>query len=159
MTRSRYTIPFKGKFRYHEHRAAHHEAGHAVIGRVLGREGGLVMIEQASHGYDTGGRAMFREGGPVEAHIMTTMAGWETEREFGFDNEDNAIVEGAGHDRANIGFMCAKADQPIDVERLRRKTRRLVKKNRDKIDRVAKALLERKTLQAEEVDALMVDVG
>ena len=58
-------------------------------------------------------------------------------------------------DRSDIGFMCAKADQPIDIERLRRKTRRLVRKHRDKISRVALALLERSTLQGEEIDALI----
>ena len=83
------------------------------------------------------------------------MAGWETEREFGFDNLDNEIIEGAGSDRSQIGFMVLKSDLPIDTKRLRRKTRRLVKKHRACIARVATALLERGTLQAEEVDALV----
>lgn len=155
---SRYKIDMFGKFRcYNDHRTAHHEAGHAVIGRVLGLDGGLVTRVKNN---DSDGRAQFRAGsGTVEAHIITTMAGWETERVFGFDNEDDEMTEGAGHDRSEIGFMCLKADQPIDIERLRRKTRRLVRKHRDKIGCVALALLERRTLQAEEIDALMEDVG
>ena len=39
--------------------------------------------------------------------------------------------------------------------RLRRQTRRLVHKHRDCIGRVALAVLERVTLQAQEIDALM----
>ena len=31
-----YTVSIYDKCRYGEHRRAHHEAGHAVIGRVLG---------------------------------------------------------------------------------------------------------------------------
>ena len=142
---------------YSDHRTAHHEAGHAVIGRVLGLDGGLVTrVKEYRYGITSDGRAVFREGtGTVEEHIILCLAGWETERVFGFDNEDNEMTEGAGHDRAEIGLMLLKADQPIDLERLRRKTRRLVGTHRDKIGRVAKVLLERGTLQAEEIDALI----
>ena len=100
---------------------------------------------------------MFRiDTGTTEAKIITMMAGCETERVFGFDNEDDDIAEGASYDRSDIGFLCAKADHPIDIERLRRKTRRLVRKHRVSISRVANALLERGTLPAEEVDALLI---
>jgi ATP-dependent Zn protease len=39
--------------------------------------------------------------------------------------------------------------------RMRRQTRRLIRKHRDKIERVAAALIERKTLEANEIDALI----
>ena len=147
-----YTVSIYDKCRYGEHRTAHHEAGHAVIGRVLGLEGGLVTIVKDDIG---DGRAAFRASGTVEARIVMSLAGREAESVFGFDNADNEMTEGAGYDRSHIGFLCAEAGQVIDIERLRRKTRRLVQKHRASIDRVAHALLERKTLQGDELDALM----
>ena len=149
---SRYVLDTESKrrFRYREHRTAHHEAGHAVIGRVLGLECRYVTI------VEDGPHAKFRNTGTtVEVNIITTMAGWETERVFGFDNEDDELTEGAARDRSDIGMLCWRSNFTIDIERVRRKTRRLVRKHRACIERVANALLERKTMTAEEVDALM----
>jgi hypothetical protein len=155
MARQRYIIKINGRFGrmgYQAHRTAHHEAGHAFIGRVLGLEGGSVTMVGD---HDNAGCARFREGGTVEERIMLMMAGWQAEREIGFDNAENEIITGSAADRSEIGFIVLKSDYPINTERLRRKTRRLVKQHRDKISRVALALLEHGTLQADEIDALM----
>ena len=88
-----YTVNIHDLCRYSEHRRAHHEAGHAVIGRVLGLEGGLVTIVKDDIG---DGRAAFPASGTVEARIVMSLAGREAESVFGFDNADNEMTEEGG---------------------------------------------------------------
>jgi len=147
-----------------------HEAGHAVIGRVLRLPCGYATIV-ADH--DSAGHAI--TGDPWEiwehwldqydkhrsmpvvlrARIIAFMAGAAAEKEL------LGSSRGSGEDNRQIAFM---ADDIMDTfsddwlrweARMRRQTARLVRKHRDKIDRVVRALLKRRTLQAHEIDALL----
>jgi hypothetical protein len=82
------------------------------------------------------------------ARIMTTLAGMEAEEAC--CGERLGVAE---QDRRDALFMADDCGDIERLERLRRATRRLVIRHRDKIERVARALLRRKTLQPREVDA------
>lgn len=154
-------------------RTAFHEAGHAVIGRVLGMTCGhatIVSDDDSSghaitddplyivgHWYDRGKyrgdelRSIFR------GRIITYMAGAEAEREI-----LGECTVGDGDDRYWIEDMaaCGDAELPDDLwvryePRMRRQARRLIRKHRKKIERVALSLMEKETLTADEIDALM----
>jgi ATP-dependent Zn protease len=153
---------------------AFHEAGHAVIGRVLSRMPcGLVTIkpieqelagkaisagpdELITHWWDVG--KLHREMRSAMCdRIMTYMAG--AEAEIVILGRCNG---GDSYDRRQIGLLARDSSDFTLLEffdryepRMRRQTRRLVRHHRDKIERVAKALLERETLQPDEVKALM----
>jgi ATP-dependent Zn protease len=65
-------------------------------------------------------------------------------------------------DQRWVAFAAASSDSGFSDEewqryepRMRRQTRRLVRKHRDEIERVAKALLHRKSLTPDEVDQLI----
>jgi hypothetical protein len=161
-----------------------HEAGHAVIGRVLGLSCGSVTIianpaegeaghaiifdpwktasdwdraleEQVERGFVLSkchdARSAFR------GTILAKMAGAEAENEI-----IGACQGGDGADRSEIEMM---AESPVTgfsealweryESRMRRQVRRLVRKHRAGIERVAEALLERHILQPEEIDALI----
>jgi ATP-dependent Zn protease len=150
-----------------------HEAGHAVIGRVLGIPCGSVTIvpdeadRSAGHAlngtpYQTWEHWLDERGRHREmavayrAHIRMLMAGAEAE---------NVILGagqgGDGYDQHEIALM---AENLIDTTsdawlrlaaRLQGQTVQLVRKHRDKIQRVADALVERRTLSGAEIDALM----
>jgi len=167
-----------------------HEAGHAVVGRVLGMVCGDATIvpdcEKGEAGYsiicdpwataskysldtlseeewlradDTGiwpikvrdSRLAFR------GRILTCMAGAEAEKELlGY------YVGGDGDDRRDINIVVDSGhaeipDWPRYEARARRQVRRLVRKHRRKIERVAAALQRRTTLTAEQIDRLMQD--
>jgi ATP-dependent Zn protease len=90
------------------------------------------------------------------AGIIVTMAGAEAEKELiGF------CRGGDGPDQYQIACMADNIWDTSSEEcarwyaRLRRQTARLVRKHRDKIECVAKALVEKNTLSAEEIDALV----
>jgi hypothetical protein len=148
---------------------AYHEAGHAVIGRVLTVASGGVTI-----------RPNFREGawgqnivadpyaclyqwekrGKVRtldsvwrARIMTFMAGAETEVVL-----LGQTPAGDGWDRSQIGHMARELCYSTPWEklepRLRAMTRMLIRRHRAPIERVAKALLVRTTLSAKQADKL-----
>ena len=155
------------------HEVAVHEAAHAVIGRVLGLtcghativpneaegEAGHAILGDPWHVLDNWEqRAKFREPSSVyRGRILATMAGAEAQTEL-----RGGCGGGDGHDRREIELMAASdyADLPDAVwqryePRMRRQTRRLIRKHRDKIERVAAALLERDTLTANEIDAIV----
>jgi ATP-dependent Zn protease len=85
------------------------------------------------------------------------MAGAETETAL-----LGGAANGDGQDRYEIEMLAESdyanfsADAWTRFEpRMRRQTRRLVRRHRDKIHRVAQALLDRKVLTEEEIDALI----
>jgi ATP-dependent Zn protease len=92
----------------------------------------------------------------VRGRIMTYMAGRVAEEEF-FD----AAHVGDDDDCRQINFMFdsllpSDADVPRYAARLRAFKRGLVKRHRPAIERVAAALLERKTLQPDGIEQAMV---
>jgi hypothetical protein len=147
-----------------------------VIGRVLKQVCGYTTIiadidsdghaitESPWHAYVHWGRTGRSRGNQMRSIfrglIMTLMAGAEAEIEFfddclGGDSEDRKRVdlmlrELLVGDSRYIGLLRLRQET-----RLRRATRGLVRRHRDKIDHVATQLLERKTLQDEEIDAIV----
>ncbi len=147
-----------------------HEAGHAVIGRVLGLPCGEATVtpneSESEAGYAITAdpwailwtwehRGKFRQARSAFCgKILGTMAGTEAEREL-----LGQCAGGDSDDRHQIAMMADSegwGDRWDRYEpRMRRQTRRLVRKHRDKIERVAQALLERGVLEAHEIDALI----
>jgi hypothetical protein len=89
---------------------------------------------------------------------MAFMAGAEAEKEFGF------LPEGDSDDRYQIACMLEGELLPLSwsdekkeryEQRLRSKTRGLVRRHRQSIERVAKALRKHGTLQSYEIDELI----
>ena len=148
---------------------AYHEAGHAVIGRVLGLSCGDATAEPD---HDSAGHAIthdqwvtwrdWEERGKwrdlssvVLARVISFMAGVESENELLGRNEG-----GDGDDRFQVRLMASELDIPNGnwecyEMRIRAQTRRLVRRHRLRIERVAQALLERGTLEADEIDAII----
>lgn len=169
--------------RTRDYATAIHEAGHAVIGRVLGMICGHATIEPDE---DSGGHAImadpweilgvwdgnapgegFRRHGQIEsvyrARILTFMAGWAAEVEL-----LGGCWGGDGDDRYQIALMFEEIPIPgyqHDDDgtakryeaRLRERARGLVRRHREAIQRVATALIARRTITAREIDALMKD--
>jgi len=153
---------------------AYHEAGHAVIGRVLGLPCGQASIvedhEDLTAGHSITGdpwqvigaweeRGKFRDIASVfRGRVITFMAGAEAEKEFGF------VPQGDYDDRYQIAcmldseiFLPTWSNEKRDryEERLRAKTRSLVCRHRGSIGRVAQALREHETLQDDQIYELI----
>ena len=156
---------------------AYHEAAHAVIGRVLGLTCGHASISpaartatrpyEAGHAkirdpwltiWDWEQRERYRDARQAfRGTIIANMAGAEAEVEF-----FGQCRRGDGDDRHKISLLMDSryAEIPADnwdryEARLRAHTRRLVRRHRDAIERVAAALLDRGTLQPDEIDELL----
>lgn len=150
-----------------------HEAGHAVISRVLGLVSGSVTIQpnvaegEAGHAitFDRWQtidaweeRGKYRDiSSAVRAQIIAVMAGAEAEFII-----LGRTATGDSDDRYHIALMADSSDSgftpatwAVYEPRLRRQAQRLVRKHRNRIQRVANALVERETLQATEVDVLV----
>jgi ATP-dependent Zn protease len=145
-----------------------HEAGHAVIGRVLTIPCGSASIK--SNRYSEGRstiiadryecfkewekRGKFRaDNAPINAMIITAMAGVEAEREiFGH------CIEGHGDEDCYYTkkWLESLYDDPDKKEqRLRSWARTLVRRHRVLIERVADKLIAKKTLSARQIDRLV----
>jgi ATP-dependent Zn protease len=155
---------------------AYHEAGHAVIGRVLGMSCGEATIipneqeNEAGHAitadpfriledwWETRGKY---RGNTMHSimlgRVLTYMAGAEAERVI-----LGRCRGGDARDRHDIMSMVYSSESSFSVDtwervepRLRAHARILVRRHRDKIERVAKALLKHGTLKAHEIDAIL----
>jgi ATP-dependent Zn protease len=149
-----------------------HEAGHAVIGRVLKQVCGQATIEpnldegEAGHaitadphvtlGHWLDDLERWRGNDALvsimRGRILTYMAGRAAEEEFfgscaGGDDDDCRQI-----DLMLDSLLPSDADVPRYAQRLRDHTRTLVRRHRATIARVAALLLERKTLQPEEIE-------
>jgi ATP-dependent Zn protease len=151
-------------------RTAYHEAGHAVIARVLGILCGPASIQpdlaEGSAGHAIIGdtwetdarweeRGKFREHASVlRGRIMAVMAGAEAEAVFmgqhsvGDDDDVHWI-------NAMLDDLLSDQDDIVRyAERLRHRTRHLLRRHADKVERVAAALIEKGKLTASEIDAI-----
>jgi hypothetical protein len=143
---------------------AHHEAGHAVVGRVLGLRGGAATIvanhiRQSYGGAESGHqetveywRRPVSEGGTgkllrsplcaCRARVLMSMAGREAELEclgtirgnYGGDRVDRADIDEL---MPTLYPGASPAEWSRRQVRLRRMTRALVRRHRDKIERIA----------------------
>ncbi len=151
-------------------KTAYHEAGHAVIGRVLTLPCGGATIKrnyaEMTEGYSIihdpyaclwawEKRGKVRGDNAVwHARIIALMAGAETERIcLGLQ------PIGDGDDQRWIGLMMEEVASPTNWDsyeaRLRAMTRRLIRRHRVRIKRVAQALLAKGSLSTEEIDKLV----
>lgn len=150
---------------------AYHEAGHAVVGRVLTLVCGPATIKpdhnSAAHSicadpyaceYEWERQGRVRGDRAVwHARIITFMAGAEAEAVL-----LGRTPQGDGHDQREIWLMLEAAynfDADEDWERvearLRALTRVLVRRHRARIERVAEALLTKSRLSAKQLDRLV----
>ncbi len=146
-----------------------HEAGHAVIARVLTLDCSSATIEQdhdsAGHAITSDPYACLHEwevrgkvrmpNAVFHARIIAYMAGAEAEIAL-----LGRCRGGDGEDRYQIALMAEQLDIPDEhwdrVEpRLRAMTRMLARRHRALIERVAAALIDRETLSREELDELV----
>lgn len=141
-----------------------HEAGHAVIGRVLNMTCGHVTIvadeDSAGHSitddpwaimYAWERRGRFREASTIfRSRILTTMAGGEAEVVIIGDCEGGDV-----DDRYQVALMLESeagrvGDDLVQLEdRLRRTARMLVRRHASKIRALADALMERDTINSD----------
>lgn len=162
-----------------------HEAGHAVIGRVLGLRCGATTIvadhETAGHSiiedpmetfqeWENDFRKQVFEGGePNYRNLSTAYIGSIIAKMAGAEAEVVIIGHcegGDGNDRREISKMFDSGYTEIPPERwmryearMRHQTRRLIRRHRAKIEQIAEALLSRKTLQPEEIDEIVGMTG
>lgn len=148
-----------------------HEAGHAVIARVLTLSSGLATIEadyadnaggysitddpwECVRQWETRGRVRTSWNAVWYGRIMAYMAGAEAEVKI-----LGATQGGDGDDRYQIELMSKEVkfrrhDWDHVEPRLRVMTRMLVRRHRARIERVADALLSEITLTGERIDKL-----
>jgi ATP-dependent Zn protease len=148
---------------------AYHEAGHAVIERVLTLPSGGVTIKPD---YDEGswGHANVRK--PFNCQVEWEKRGKARDEKFIWHAKIIALMAGAeaeaellgltalgdGGDREDIKYISyelAGANWDQLEPRLRAMTRQLVRRHKALIERLAKALLVKTTLSGEEVDKLV----
>jgi ATP-dependent Zn protease len=146
-----------------------HEAGHAVIARRLmlvcggttikadGGSAGHSVIEDPSECIDAWrqrGKERMNDDVAFHARILAYMAGAEAEIII-----LGSTQGGDGHDRDQIELMAEELESDSArwsriESRLRAMTRMLVQRHRDRIERVAEALLAKETLSAEAIDKI-----
>jgi hypothetical protein len=150
---------------------AYHEAGHAVIGRVLtlhcggatirpnydeGEAGHAITADPYGclHQWEKRGHVRGSRDAVYHARIMTYMAGAEAEM----------ILLGSGgvgdtNDRYQIALMAEELHRDTNWDklepRLRAMTRMLVRRHLVRIERVAKVMLARTTVSAKALDKMV----
>jgi ATP-dependent Zn protease len=150
---------------------AYHEAGHAVIGRVLALPCGAATIKPDFNNGIAGtsitpgpyvceaelekrGKMRLHRDAIWHARIMVSMAGAEAEIEL-----LGSKALGDGEDRLEIQKIVSefcRVDFWNKLEpRLRAMTRMLVRRHKPRIERVAEALLAKTTLSAKALDKLV----
>jgi ATP-dependent Zn protease len=150
---------------------AYHEAGHAVIGRVLMLACGRATIRpnyeklEAGHTitpdpyaclyeWEKRGHGSDSRDAVHHARIMTYMAGAEAEQVL-----LGSGGVGDGDDRYQIALMAEELHRDTDWNklepRLRAMTRMLVRRHKVRVERVAKALLARTTVSAKALDKMI----
>jgi ATP-dependent Zn protease len=128
---------------------AYHEAGHAVIGHVLGCEVRMATIKPK---YSSLGSADVQPGGAVDvatAHIKVDLAGPLAERLVSPHSFFDLIHRGSQKDWRSA-WKAAQRDEDV-ILGLIHETKALVQRHREAIARVAAALLERETLTGDDI--------
>jgi ATP-dependent Zn protease len=134
--------------------AAYHEAGHAVIAGALGYKVRLVIIDP------NGGGECQCDDPPEEERerkIMLCFAGPAAQRK----HEPGSWKGWHGNDdyRKAVELVQGLGVSDERLNALIRETHGLVERHWARIERFAHVLLERGTLQAGEIDALLADCG
>jgi ATP-dependent Zn protease len=116
-----------------------HEAGHAVISRVLQLPSGAATIDGAPRAYLQDDHGL--------ASLLTAMAGSAAEREL------VGVAGGTDGDRPKVERLLAALNLDSDTAWL--VTRQLVELHRERIAAVAEALLQHGSLSGAQIDALL----
>jgi hypothetical protein len=116
-----------------------HEAGHAVISRVLQLPSGKATIDGEP-------RAYLRDDHGL-ASLLTAMAGSAAEREL------VGVAGGVDGDRPKVVRLLDALN--LDSDTCWLVTRQLVELHRDRIAAVAQALLQRGSLSGAQIDAIV----
>jgi ATP-dependent Zn protease len=149
---------------------AYHEAGHAVIGRVLTLHCGGATIRpnytkaeaghtithgpyDCLHEWEKRGHVRDSRDAVYHARIMAYMAGAEAEKLL------LGSGVGDGDDRYQIALMAEELHRDTNWDRLeprlRAMTRMLVRRHKASIERVAKVLLAKTTVSAKALDKMV----
>jgi hypothetical protein len=133
-----------------------HEAGHAVIGRVLGLQCGAADIVPIRGVRDGFSRVADPGNDPskIRATILGSMAAAEAEKLFGC-----YVVGTDSGDLKNIAALACRSGIRVDHVAMRSTARRLVRHHQNTIKRVAMALLLNDRLTAEAIGRLLDDAG
>jgi ATP-dependent Zn protease len=130
---------------------AYHEAGHAVIGLMLGCEVRKATIRPR---YSSLGSADVQPGSAEPgAQIKVDLAGPLAERLVSPHSLFDLIHRGSRTDWLSA-WKGARRDEEV-ILNLIHETKALVQENRDAIGRVATALLERETLTGDDIKSLV----
>jgi hypothetical protein len=124
-----------------DNRVAAHEAGHAVISRVLQLPSGKATIVGAPCAYLQDDHGL--------ASLLTAMAGSAAEREL----TGVAGIDGTFGDRPKVERLLDALG--VDSDTCWLIVRQLVELHRDRIAAVAQALLERGSLSGAEIDQIV----
>jgi ATP-dependent Zn protease len=143
---------------------AYHEAGHAVIGHVLGYKVGKVTIKpkpftlgnvEMEVGEASSDRCVDRDA----ADIKSDLAGMLAERLINPSPLNELIEQGSRSDWRSAKRTARQLNLPREAEilivMLALETAALVQQNREAIVRVATALLERETLTGDDLHSLI----
>jgi len=133
---------------------AYHEAGQAVITRVLGYKVGFITIV-GDDATDTKSATVPPEGEEQrpDHQIIISYAGPEAHDKFDHRSLSPEDVRWDQEKVRNLASRLGADDETRDA--CRRQARELVKQHWTSIKRVAQALLKRGTLQSFEIDALL----
>ena len=148
---------------------AYHQAGHAVIARILGMTcGGATIVADCNSAYsltdvdrsitDWWCRGRSRYNSMFRARIMTLMAGRESENACVGQDEDTPFAADA--DLLEIERTAPEAEvSSAQIIKLQARTRGLVRRHQQSIELVAAALLQRGALEARQIDELVIASG
>jgi ATP-dependent Zn protease len=161
---------------------AYHEAGHAVIGRILGLTCGsativpdyddgsagnaVTEIERSAEDWDCRGRPG-RWVSLCRARIMMLMADRESEIECLGKNGNDAFGDGEDlrgiQDTISEAFSLEEFEDEAFLARMlttmRAKTRGLVRRHRNAIAQVASALIKHGSLDERQIDSIAIASG
>lgn len=146
-------------------RTAYHEAGHFIVAHALGMKPRRVTIARRGEslgrvhcapGYATDGSSAEGDDERMEHDAIYSLAGYLAEKRF----SESADVEMARHDLEHAGELAERlSGSAAEVERrynaLMARAAEAVEKNWPQIEKVAGALLERRTLSRKDVLALL----
>jgi len=171
----------------HLQRIAIHEAGHAIVGSLLGRRVtslGLGNGETEIGGYATASRPRYFTKTSLEDEVVIALAGRAAEEAFGIDASSGAsadlacvtdllarahTVYGFGRtlrgvgDEADTTRLLAETPQldqliDADLDRLWRRTTALVAENTEQIGRLANALIEQRHLDHSDIQRIIMAI-
>lgn len=135
-----------------EHRMAIHEAGHALVGCLLGADIRLATVDSEvvqEYNSESAGGVLLHRRPDTETSLAITFAGSEAER----------LMYGESKD-AGMGDATRAADMTYDYNEMQQaaqRARRILKDNRTDLEQLAERLIDHRTLEAHEIEQILRD--